>query len=367
MSTKIMKLRKPKATSRPRRQGRAARANRASRSQPQKQGKTYVRIAPATAQWINTLGNPFGNQLSSGVPDFPATLTRKFKCFVKGTADTGTTGFGFVVAEFLNAAASDVVCVRNSLSTYAGTTVDYTTGATVSNSLSNSDYVAADFGNTPTTLQYRIVGAGLKVRYTGTELNKGGQLIAFADPRHRSVFQRSISSIDGNDTSRRFAMNREWTTVLYRHVDTDDLDFTATLPTVTPANTDSTFYTVVCFQAPAGVSLSFEWEMHAHFEVVGRNIRGATPSYADPTGFAAVNAVTIFDDTLLPSQVPHKEYVNRVLLGTARYLAGHSSSATEVDPRSASEVLEGAQHVVDTAASAVNLASGIWSFVSMFV
>jgi hypothetical protein len=262
--------------------------------------KQRVRLSPCANDYAKTLADPF-SATSACIPSYPPLLTRKMQVFVKGVISTGSTGAGMIYADPLNAIANDTPCIWYSTSAYTANIFAAQSFNSVSAN-SNSEYTASAVGTGPNQLSCRVVSSGLRIRYIGTELNRGGQIVAFHDPTHSTLNQRSLASVDGEQESRRLPVSKEWSTVLYRPVDDPDNEFTSTLHN---ANTqdDGSFFMGIIFQAP-GVQSDYEFEFYVNFEVHGRNVRGKTPSHVDVTGHGAVVASLISSPVMAPNQVP---------------------------------------------------------------
>lgn len=213
---------------------------------------------------------------------------------------TGTTGTGMIYCDPFNAIANDHTCVWYSTSAYTTNVFSANSFNAVSSS-SNSEYVAGQVGTGPTQLSARVVSAGLRIRYIGTELNRGGQIVCFHDPTHSTLNQRSLASIDGEQESRRLPVTKDWTTVLYRPVDDVDNEFSSSLHLTSTVDVGS-FYIGVIVQSP-GVQSDYEFEFYVNFEVHGRNVRGKTPSHVDVTGHGAIVASVISSPVMVPNQI----------------------------------------------------------------
>jgi len=243
--------------------------------------------------------------------------------------------------EPVNGLANDAIQVIGSGAAYTLTVVSLASVNNITAS-SNSDYAAAQVGVADTQLEYKLVSAGLKIRYIGTELERGGQLIGLQDQNHKSMEGRSLASVSGEETSKRFPIDRKWKRVLFRPIDDDDLDFQNQLHVYTPAATDPTFYMGFIVQAPdASTSISFEFEAYANFEVMGRIVRGATKSHVDPVGAGAVQAVIATGSNLYPTDVPSGELEARMVHDVAHYVQEHTTTFHKVQKGSAPKANSG--------------------------
>lgn len=285
-------------------------------------------LSHCAADYAAALANPFTGPLAC-IPDYPVLMTRKVRSFAKGVVSTGTAGFGFVAITPQNGVANDLRFCGFTDAAFTGTAPTMTTGNVtgINYSSSNAEYVAATFGSGLN--QYRVVSCGLRIRYVGTELDRGGQLVGYHDPQHFSIMAspgvgRTVSSLDGEVESRRFPVDRSWKTVLYRPVDDVDNQLdpgTRFMGPVLDVDADGVWYmTFYILAASAATSLTYEWEAYATYEISGRNVRGKTVSHFDPPGFASVHAASVQTQLLLPSQLNDGERVTSFLREAGSYL-----------------------------------------------
>jgi hypothetical protein len=199
-------------------------------------------------------------------------------------------------------------------SAYAGAIIPVNSATTgVSTYTSNSDYSPTMIGAGSNQAQFRVVGAGLRVRYTGTELNRGGQYYCLTEPTHDNLNGLSIQNLVSFDECKKLNVsNRDWVTVLFHptkqtaspdvgefDANIDDLEFSYDANAGTNITTAGNNYMAIVVQAPsAALSASFDYEAYAVLEYTGQIVRGTTPSHVDPTGFAAVHATASMGGTL---------------------------------------------------------------------
>ena len=131
--------------------------------------KQAVVLSRCAADYAMCLSNPFTGPLAC-VPVSPTVMSLKLRAWTKGEFKSGTAGVGYINADPYSAVASDLACVRHSDAAYAGSTVALSGVAGTSAHFSNSPYINASFTNGAAGAQYRVVSAGLRIRYIGTEL-----------------------------------------------------------------------------------------------------------------------------------------------------------------------------------------------------
>jgi hypothetical protein len=168
------------------------------------------------------------------------------------------------------------------------------TGTGIVAAQSNSDYSGADYGKTSGLIKGRIVAFGLRIRYSSTELNRGGIALGIQTPNHTPLPGLNFTSIDGFECSGRFRPGQQWLTVLYCPAYQEELVYDSTLGSPAGVEFSSGTYVrqpILGFNVSSpdpSISISFEYEAFGVYEFQGRNVRGMLPSVADPAGFAAV-------------------------------------------------------------------------------
>jgi len=250
------------------------------KAQVAKQKKSI--LSEVSQEYAMALADPFDGPLAS-IPDFPSTPSRRLRVYSRGFATSGTSQVGFICLDPFAASRNDVASVYASAATYAGTAFA-TTGVGVQPAVTNSDYADADYG-AGTALRGRVVAAGLRVRFSSTELNRGGVAVGLITPNHNSLDGIDFPTADTYECSRRFRPGQDWMTVLYCPVFDFEMQFTDTVGAFATPSPIMGFI----FQAPdPSVAVSYEYEAYVMFEVQGINARGLQPSFADPAGFAVV-------------------------------------------------------------------------------
>jgi len=267
----------------------------------------------------------------------------KQKVYARGTAYTGTQGVGFIGCRPEAAATNDVTNVWYTTALYAGTTID-PVAAGVSSANSNAMFTSAEISDDLTT--YRIVGSGLRVRYGGTELNRGGFKVCLVDPTHRALTGRDEASLNSELQAKRVPITRTWTTLVYRPVTTNDLNFRNAAPSA-----DIPYIGVMMISPDNAINELFEWESFTIVEYQGANARGQTHTDPDPIGYAAVSAVanktnSVFTQSASKSAAEMHEAVGH-------YIA-HGISGVN-------DVVAGASQAISTASSVASTASRAWS------
>lgn len=275
---------------------------------------------------VKTMKIPDGNPC---IPMFPAVKTRKFFGVARGTfgAGSGNPYILFAPHRLANQGASDNVAPpifsSNGSSSLSNSfpLIDSGVGpVTETTTWLNTDYTQISLVNLNTRgVRFRVVAAGLRVKYTGSAINAGGIYVCVEHPNHLSLSSMTLAEASKLDTY--FTINVAnsimgkgdgWVTLTYTPVDVDDFEFQADPIANNLWPNDpirNHFMGIMIPGAPLG-SANFEWEAITHFEVVGVNVTGKTPTPADPLGTAvAVNSIGPATQKEVNTSAPVKELV----------------------------------------------------------
>jgi len=250
------------------------------------------RLSDISCRYAAALYDPKNCQEAPNIPT-STQLSQKVKTFTRGSFASGTTGYGYIVVQPSEMISNSVPAATASTSTTVATAAtlggSYTNLASSSNS--NSPWASTSYGTSAAQLQWRLIGCALYLKYAGTELNRGGDIILVQEPGHRSLNLYSYNTAMTFDHAKRVPMGNDWVHVCYTPGTyagpignvTDDTDFSSTSP-----DSVGTLY-LGAFVNTAGASQPLDYELYCWFEVVGSLARGATISYSDPIGFAAID------------------------------------------------------------------------------
>lgn len=246
--------------------------------------KSCVQLSAACSDYCHALCNPFEAK-PCGVPLAPIISTQKTKVYAKGTAHTGTTGYGYVCARPGHSAANNSTTVYYSDATYAGNTVEAATGAGMLSASTNAPFDSTQISGAASGVSFRLVAFGLRVRYTGTELNRGGNKVCLVDPTHNTVAGRTEADLLSDPQARKLPVSRNWTSLTWQPIITAEFEFNLAL-------FGSAHFAVLLVSPDPAINLSFEWEAYSIIEYQGSIARAQTHTFADPVGFAAVQSVS---------------------------------------------------------------------------
>jgi len=250
-------------------------------------GDVGITLSPATEAYSHAILNP-SDAPAAGMP-VTGIPSEKNKCWVRGTLTTSSTGFGFIVCSPAQSMVSGGVCITtndpaiaggaNSISTspVAGTNLQYST---------NSPYVAGQFG--ATAVRGRFVAGEIRIRYIGTALNRGGDVIVYCEPNHNDLTGATTQSLLTNASAGRAPISMtEWISCKYAGVvDPTEENFVASITSSIVKNANNCMCMIINSAAPAS---KFDFEGWFHFEIIGNVSASLVTTQPDPVGHTAVN------------------------------------------------------------------------------
>lgn len=251
---------------------------------PTNSSRVVAKLSDPACRYMAAMYDPRSCTEEVAVPRL-ATDSEKFTSFIRGSVSTGTTGYGYIAVNPWTLVASDVGSgsMSTSASVMSSTTTITATTNTTGPGFSNSPYVNATFASAATIMRYRLVAAALYIKYAGTELNRGGDLLLMEEPNHAGSSNYTYTSALGLDGVKRVEVLNSWQHVCHTVYSDTDTTFGSSTAGPWAANT------LLVFLNSAGVAgQPFDYEIYCKFEVVGTSARGATSSYNDPIGYNAV-------------------------------------------------------------------------------
>jgi hypothetical protein len=178
--------------------------------------------------------------------------------------------------------------------------VAYTRGGTFTPSLNttynptvcaNAPYANAAFGPSSTGLKWRLVSAGIRIKYYGTELNRGGQVVGYSSPYHSDLDGNTIAQLLSHRSVdvHHVADDDGWYMVTWRPKGPDDLVFTSDPPANHAVGTNAPL--AIGFSSPDITSINpdYAYECVANYEVIGEEAGpSSTKMTSDPIGTMGV-------------------------------------------------------------------------------
>jgi hypothetical protein len=216
--------------------------------------------------------------------------------FTRGTFEIGTDGRGAVIVTHRDPTNDGIAARSSTAATTNLSSVDlrfmdnYT-----DRSFPNSPFQQADINNPGNEdgVSMRPVGVGLRVRFVGTELNKGGRVfLARRYDGQTNMGNVGAPAISGIYQSISVPSTRNWAQICYRPLESPDLEFGA----VDPA------YALAATVAGGVTGEAWEFEVIGYYEFRGVHIGQLTVSRPDPAGGSAVLAAAAEGATWLASR-----------------------------------------------------------------
>jgi hypothetical protein len=279
------------------------------------------------SNYVKSLHDP-KNSVPACIPIFPAVDSYKLKTFVRTSAATGGSGFGCIMLCPNKGVYNNSTCLRVS---GAGNTAIVSTVLNHVNYLyttysANSPFDTTQMGDGADKMQCRLVSACLRIRYTGTQFNMGGTMTAAVSPRHETWFSSvynaaDISALKG---ARKIPITDKWVELLWFPVDRTELDFKDPIVDNLLLDNESM---ILHLQTPA-VNQPFEVECFMNYEVIGRDARGQTPSFASSKFDEAVGMLHGGGDTTQGAKSSFDQI--RDVFNTGRQIVGAAKTAYDM-------------------------------------
>jgi len=153
------------------------------------------KASPCLKKWFDCVTKPFSqNAQGACIPSGANMDSNRYFGYIRGDCYIGTKGVGFIALS--PSPYNDVYQVFVTDSTYAGTSSNIVSssnnvlaGGLAQLKLTNLRFSAGNVLNVVANqidmpLQARIVGGGIKVYYTGTELERSGLMSMYTNPSH---------------------------------------------------------------------------------------------------------------------------------------------------------------------------------------
>jgi len=243
---------------------------------------------PCTIEYAESLIDPYRKDLAPCVPSGIALRSQKVCVFSEGSFLTGTAGWGGIT--IYGALCNNATATTCTTATYSGFGLPTLGDAgTFNTGFTNSPFSTIDLAAN-SGVELRLCSLGVRVRYVGTELNRGGLRYAIQHPEHLSVEGLTAPDIAAFDFRQIDNQTRDWTSVVYtplRHADYSFTDNPSGFSTNVPV------LGILCESASTAIICPFEFQVVAHYEAIGAKARGKTVSNSDINGtLKALSAVS---------------------------------------------------------------------------
>lgn len=283
--------------------------------------KPRTLVSACAARYGVAIVNPFDTAADGlCLPVEPAIKSQKLARILRGTFVVGSQGVGFVAMN--PSLANDAPCVYSTTASYGGTGLMVTPTATtlqpgvlatsVPGTWSASE-LSQQLG--PNTVAGRVVVAGMQAQYSGKLLDRAGNIQAICEPNHDSLCgvnaqtstevlgaykgiydETNLGQLVTLSGTTEYSCEEEYQQpkVVMNGIGAATVTMqNCIFPWLTQNLTGGDYVqpNMAIIVAGATPGSSFKFAIVIHSEYSGRATAGAaTPSEADPIGFAAVNS-----------------------------------------------------------------------------
>lgn len=271
-------------------------------------------LSPCCSGYAAALTDPWCVEIPPGIPSDIPLPSFKFSGRSRGTFTIGSGGTGFVAANpyapwgSQSLPNAQYMPILFTSATYASTDTyrpyQSATGLALGVAAVTLDcpfdFNRYEITSPPTGLSYRVVGYGIKIRFVGSEMNRGGRVYAARSPINTPIVTASASAfsvsnvqLTANKETSTVPVDREWHCALYKPSVGADLAYSERGDTITIG---SQIFPTELLQGPSLLMLvtgatagqSFEFDIQGWFEAIGPNVPSLTPTISDPIGMAAL-------------------------------------------------------------------------------
>lgn len=185
--------------------------NKAPKPKAQVSRNRVVQIHPCSRMFLSAVVEPFGHHEEVCLPVGEALSSQKIRCFARGVLSVGLNGVGWLAvnAPFINSWGS----LNYTTSAYTGSQATPIANSGIG--ISNSFLIGSPVTTTPQTWAARHVVTALRIRYVGTELNRGGQTLAWIDREDDNVVGMPYDDIANRPLINTKAVDRKWHVLKY--------------------------------------------------------------------------------------------------------------------------------------------------------
>jgi len=260
----------------------ASRATKLRAVQQRASNTAHLKVPECTANYVSAIIDPvgfYGSGADVCVPDTTVIPSTKRSYRMRGTFNSGTSGFGFIEVTPYRPANNNVA-IRHTSSTSVGS---FSTNKNTFTNI-NSRNFNVDWSNTDLT-QYRVVACGIRVIYEGSELNKGGLYGAFASPNNSDTSAMSMDDMAELPEWRQARIGNAPMDVIWLPVNATDFTYSGSDASASP------YPITVVVSAATGDAQPYIYEVVWYYELSGGITQGRTLSHADPIGFPKAQQV----------------------------------------------------------------------------
>lgn len=235
---------------------------------------------------------------------------------------TGTNNYGFVgfsPTSFANDSTTSAAPLIFTISNYAGQDFDpqTSTPGVISANLTRNPYTSAQYAST-TGPRTRIVAAGIRIRYTGALIDRGGTVTVFRHPDNANMPTQSWTSLVGMSNSVSIGVTDKWTT----------LNWIPSKPADQAYGTPDHKVCMGFFIQSAKPGATFSVQTIVHYEHIGSTVL-TTPSHSDAQGMSAIrNSLPQFIEPIAEKyEKTVMQNINNYLLAGSTVAVSYAASA----------------------------------------
>jgi hypothetical protein len=256
--------------------------------------RMYFRLSKCATDYLKALTDPFGFTRvgMEGMPCIPDLLdapSTKYRSVARGSLVVPATNSGFLLLNTHTAPANNAYSILNSNALYILVDQFPTTGVEtgVTRSFFNqSPYSSAEIGVGAGNVQYRVVALGIRVRYIGTVLNRGGRIIPFRHPNNQPFTGYTLGDVMGYTNVHPSTVDDKWHAVNYMPVRATDYEYKSVAISGVPATAGASAVGIL-INPNGSTAVTYEWEAVMYTEWIGE-IPLTTPSHSDVPGMSAI-------------------------------------------------------------------------------
>jgi hypothetical protein len=266
---------------------------RAQRGARQKPAASAVVIPECTKKYAYALTNPIRAHLEGVagvcVPDSSLVPSEKRSFIVRGTFHTGGSGSGYVGVNIPQAFGGDTPMVYMSTSgntATAATTIDSGAYTSVFLPIATVPWLQTSIGS---AREMRVVAVGIRARYLGTLLNRGGRFVTYRSPTNAPADGMSAASMTASPSSRIYPVGSEWVNVAWTPITSEDFEYGTQVPLFNQSK-------IVLYAESPVANQPYEWECVFFVESIGSSIAAPTRTDSDVVGFGAAQIIAQTDN-----------------------------------------------------------------------
>lgn len=251
----------------------------------------YLNSIPSVRRFGEIYINPFSKE-SARLPVWPVNDTYLIRTSVRAVGKTNGNNYGSCSVWSTNGAVNDNAFLVYSDGTAGDDFEPTQPGMQLANSNSPFEMNSFNFtdGENTNTHAVRPVSIGIRVRYIGTNLDKGGRVVMGINPnRMNSVYPISLNDVTRWTGFKDLPFDSRWHG-LHRQIDlNEDFLYQAHDKTIDSGNgwcynndvsmnSQDAYNSMIIIVQSASPSQPFEIEVVGHYEVIGRNLPNTSVS-----------------------------------------------------------------------------------------